>query len=263
MTKTTFDDETLMAFADGEIDEATARLIEAAMETDDELVARVALFIETRASAQSALRPLLEEPVPDALAASVGRMIEQHRAAAVPPGSVDDQPLPGNVTPFKRKAEPVEAVRVRRWLFPVAASVVAVVVSALGYLAGSSGSAPRAFRDFAGLTDAGVVSALGSLQSGEEKEPAGIRMISSFRDQSGVLCREFEMAPAAQDRIVSVACRQKGTWAIRIAVVSGAGDTSAYSPASAQEGVDTYLASIGASAPLSAEEERQALENVD
>ena len=37
-----FDDETLMAFADGELDDATTQAVERAMETDDALVMRVA-----------------------------------------------------------------------------------------------------------------------------------------------------------------------------------------------------------------------------
>ena len=52
MTKPDFPDEMLMRFADGELDAETSAAIEQAMETDDDLVARVALFIETRSQAR-------------------------------------------------------------------------------------------------------------------------------------------------------------------------------------------------------------------
>ncbi len=64
MTDKTFPDEMLMRFADGELDAEEMAVIEKAMETDDDLVARIAMFIETKAQAQAALKPLLDEPVP-------------------------------------------------------------------------------------------------------------------------------------------------------------------------------------------------------
>ncbi|TIU02591.1 MAG: anti-sigma factor, partial [Mesorhizobium sp.] len=51
MTEETFSDEILMRFADGELDPETVARIEQAMEIDDRLVTRVAMFIETRAQA--------------------------------------------------------------------------------------------------------------------------------------------------------------------------------------------------------------------
>jgi anti-sigma factor RsiW len=49
-----FDDETLMAFADGELDEAAAARVERAIADDEALAARVALFMETRDQARAA-----------------------------------------------------------------------------------------------------------------------------------------------------------------------------------------------------------------
>ena len=72
-----FDDETLMAFADGELDEKTRQAIERAMDSDEVLVERVALFIRTAALSKQALDPLLDQPVPEALRASVTAMVEE------------------------------------------------------------------------------------------------------------------------------------------------------------------------------------------
>ncbi|RUU96778.1 anti-sigma factor, partial [Mesorhizobium sp. M6A.T.Cr.TU.017.01.1.1] len=81
MTEETFSDEILMRFADGELDPETVARIEQAMEIDDRLVTRVAMFIETRAQAQAALKPLLDEPVPEKLVAAVEQMVEAKRAS--------------------------------------------------------------------------------------------------------------------------------------------------------------------------------------
>ena len=48
MTREDFDDETLMAFADGELDEATSAQLETALAADDGLAARLAVFLDTR-----------------------------------------------------------------------------------------------------------------------------------------------------------------------------------------------------------------------
>ena len=62
-----FDDETLMAFADGELDEATTLRVEAALETDEALAERLAVFLDSRIAVASAVKPLIDEPVPAAV----------------------------------------------------------------------------------------------------------------------------------------------------------------------------------------------------
>ena len=114
MTEETFSDEMLMRFADGELDPATAARIEQAMETDDGLVARVAAFIETRAQAQAALKPLLDEPVPEKLVAAVERMIEAKRAGDKP-GTASGIALRPQAA-WQRAHRPVGCCRSRRRL---------------------------------------------------------------------------------------------------------------------------------------------------
>ncbi|TIQ93564.1 MAG: anti-sigma factor, partial [Mesorhizobium sp.] len=71
-----------MAFADGELDDATAAAIENAMQPD--IASQVALFLETRIQVKEALMPVLDEPVPDRLSQSVQRMIDEARRRSVP-----------------------------------------------------------------------------------------------------------------------------------------------------------------------------------
>ena len=65
----TFSDQTLSAYADGELDAATGAALEAAMATDPELARRVERQRALRARVQDAFAPVLAEPVPERLLA--------------------------------------------------------------------------------------------------------------------------------------------------------------------------------------------------
>jgi anti-sigma factor RsiW len=256
-----FDDRTLMAFADGELDDETAAAVEKAMETDDDLAGRVALFLDTRVRAKEALQPLLDEPVPEALGQSVRRMADEakQRGASRDEGTarVVVSGLPGGrVLPLRQ----------RRWVMPLAASVAAAAVAVVfgigGYLAGiGTGGAPQGL-GVAGLDSPALSEALGRVASGEQAVLADsgdrIRAVASFRDANGALCREFEVDTAAGSSVVSVACRADGAWSVRFAVVAPVRD-GGYAPASSMEALDAYLASAGAHEPLSREDEAEAL----
>ena len=79
----TFDDETLMAYVDGELDEAARTAIEAAMAADSTLSTRVAEHRALRARLRSAFDPVLEEPVPEALLAAARGASASRRAPGV------------------------------------------------------------------------------------------------------------------------------------------------------------------------------------
>lgn len=247
-----FDDRTLMAFADGELDDETAAAVEQAMATDDDLADRVALFLDTRIQAKDALRPLVEEPVPEALGRSVQRMVEEAKSrqgTAAPAGTIG---VAGRARPSLT----------RRWIMPLAASVAAVVFGLGGYLIGMGGrDAPQGFA-VAGLSSPALSEALGRVPSGEDAMLAGsgdrLRAVASFRDAGGALCREFEVDTAAGSSVVSVACRADGAWSVRFAVVAPVRD-GGYAPASSMEALDAYLASAGAHEPLSPADEAAAL----
>lgn len=66
-----FDDETLMRYADGTADAGELRAVEAAMATDRSLVARVAMFRRVAALAHAAMNEVLHEPVPQRLVDAV------------------------------------------------------------------------------------------------------------------------------------------------------------------------------------------------
>jgi hypothetical protein len=256
MNNRDFDDETLMAFADGELDAEASARIEAAIETDDTLAERVAIFMESRARAAAALKSLAEEPVPDALMRSVRQMVddarEQTALASKRSPAGDD-----NVISLQSRSRPAPS----RWMMPLAASLAIVVAGAGGYFAGRGGAPSSGGVTTAQFDDPAIGRGLDTMRSGEEVRTASgtMRLVSTFRDEAGALCREFELSDTSA--IVSVACRADERWNLRLAVaapISGAD----YTPAGAAETVDAYLATIQAGAPLSAPEEAEALKGL-
>lgn len=251
MTNTDFPDEILMRFADGELDPDTSAKLERAMETDDELVARVALFIETRAEAQAALKPLLDEPVPEHLVAAVERMVEEKRAKESPVATI---------VPFRKPAQ--ERSPVRQWALPLAASVAAVLGGLAGYWAAGSGVDSL---QVAGVSSPALRDALETVASGDEIQLPGsnqrFRVIATFRDSARALCREFEVDSPDRSTVISVACHSGDDWRVSFAVVAP-GDSTGYAPASSTDALDAYLSAIHAEAPMPVEEEAQALGEV-
>ncbi|WP_192361224.1 anti-sigma factor family protein [Mesorhizobium mediterraneum] len=256
MTEETFSDEILMRFADGELEPDMVTRIEQAMETDDRLVARIAMFIETRAQAQAALKPLLDEPVPEKLVAAVEQMIEAKRAGEKTEASV--LPFGGG-----RIAGPPSK---SQWMLPIAASLAAAVVGGLaGYWAAGTNERTQGGLWVAGVIRPALAQALATVESGKEIRLAGIsdrfRAIATFRNDAQDLCREFEVDSQDRSTVVSVACRSGDEWRVSFAVVAP-GDAGGYAPASSTEALDAYLSAIEAGAPMSAEEEVQALDEV-
>jgi anti-sigma factor RsiW len=63
----TISEETLMAYADGELDAAARASVEAAMQEDPEIRERVARHHALREAMQGAFSAVLKEPVPERL----------------------------------------------------------------------------------------------------------------------------------------------------------------------------------------------------
>src|SRR5205823_341693 len=102
-----FSDETVMAYADGELDAASRAALEAAMATDPQLAQRVARHRALRERLRAALRPVLDEPLPE-------RLLEGVRGAPAPRHAA-------NVVALKRKAAP-------RWSWPQLGAIAASLI---------------------------------------------------------------------------------------------------------------------------------------
>ena len=110
-----YDDETLMAFADGELDETLRAEIAAAVERDPELAQRVAGHRALRSRVAGTFGALLDEPAPD-------RLVNAARGARTPAantrraGDVVQFPVRGSrVSPMSPEQRERARTRYNRW----------------------------------------------------------------------------------------------------------------------------------------------------
>ena len=108
----TFSEETLMAYADNELDAQTRKALEAAMATDPELARRVAQHKALRGKLRVVFDKTLEEPVPQ-------RLIDTARG-------VPSVRREGNVIPLRRKSPPRKAWP--QWVGLAASLVLGVII---------------------------------------------------------------------------------------------------------------------------------------
>jgi len=208
-----FSDETLMAYADDELDPPTRAAVEAAMAADPELARRVARHKELRNQLRSAFDKVLDEPVPDRLIATARTAPADRRA--------------DNVIPLRRKSAP-------RWSWPQLGSIAAslVVGAILGQLLlRASITGPIIARDGQLLASGALAHALSNQLASDQAQQAPVRLGVSFRSKSGEYCRTFLLrAPSA---LAGVACRGREEWRVQVLAQSGqaAADGGQYRPA--------------------------------
>ena len=243
------DDQTMMAYADGELDASDAARVEAALRDDPDIARRLLLFTRTRDALRSAAAISRDDPVPEAVDLRAKAAIDAARRRG------DD-----TVIPFARPER-----QSRAWPAAIAAGLaVAGFVGGHALAPERQGEASGGLR-FAILDTSGVSEALSRVAAGERVPVEGgeMALIASFRDAEGALCREFELDTADLVTVVSVACRAGDRWTPMIAVVAGADSDTQYAPASSLETLDAYLSAIGAGTPLSIEDEAVALAATD
>lgn len=209
-------DETLMAYADGEVDAETRAVIEAAMRDDPEIRRRIEEHRALREAMQGAFSKVLDEPVPQRLIDAA----RGHNAARA--GNVVD------LTRARRAA--VDAPGRRTWLpAAMAASVLAGV--ALGYL-GWHGSNTWVTTNSRGelVAGAGLAGALSNQLS--EDRSVGLVAITglSFRATTGNFCRTFSLTGAHASS--GLACHEGDGWKIKVlAQTPPAANSSNFRPA--------------------------------
>ncbi|HEY0684236.1 MAG TPA: hypothetical protein VGD45_18020 [Steroidobacter sp.] len=202
-----FSDETLMAYADGEVDADLRRQIEAAMALDPSIAERVAKHRSLRADLGAAFNGVLDEPMP-------ARLLD---AAAATPASKAATVTDLNAA---RAAKQRAGQPKSRWSWPEWGAIAASLV--IGILAGRTALQPSQSDLFAS-TEAGIV-ARGELsaaltdQLGNAAKDADVHIGLTFRDKGGQYCRTFATASAA-----GFACREANAWKVR-ALSEGAAD---------------------------------------
>jgi hypothetical protein len=185
-------EETLMAYVDGELDGPARVEVEAAMRANPDIAARVAREQALRKRIRLAFEQVVEEPVPERLAATA------RRASA---------PMRGNnVIPLRRKES-------RKWSWPewssMAASLAVGVVLSLLFVRHSGPMTSRSGHLFAsGALAQALSDQLASAQADIAATPVQIGV--SFRDKSGNYCRTFTLRETGS--LAGLACRSGDGW---------------------------------------------------
>ena len=205
-----FTDETLMAYADGELDESTRAQVERAIRADPVLAAKVRQHIALRQDVFRAFARTLDEPVPQRLrqVASAPKVIQLDSVRAA-------------------RKQAVEARR--RWSWPEWGAIAAtLVVGVMGGVLGLKGVQSETTFAQAGANGAlrahGKLDAALTTQLASTGAPAGgVRIGVSFVGRDGQYCRTFDMGSAA-----GLACRAGGGWSIPVLVEGQGGAQGEY-----------------------------------
>jgi hypothetical protein len=208
-------DEQLMAYADGETDEATRTRIEEAMRDDPEIGRRIAHHRALRRALQGAFAEVLDEPVPQ-------RLVAAARGAPA-----------GNVVDLARAREGArKGLGLRHWQ-PVAMAASLLVGVALGYLGWRSVS-PLVSSNGEVVAGAGLADAL-STQLSSERTPGGVTTGLSFRAKSGDYCRTFSLTGIHSN--AGLACREGGAWKVKVLAQSAEppANSTAFRPAASAD----------------------------
>ncbi len=201
-----FSDETLMAYADGELDLVTRAEVESAMAVDPEVARAVERHRAMAIKVRGAYAGVLEEPVPERLAALVAN------------------PAPAQVVDLAARRDERRMAPGRLSLPTWAALAASVAVGLfIGILVTRSNSAPYEAVDGALVARGELDSALNT-QLAAAPSASGVSIGISFRDRDGDYCRTFHL-----QRDVSVsglACRSGKAWRLQVlaAVPSAEGE---------------------------------------
>lgn len=220
--------EMLAAFADGELDEVSAARVQSALGTDSVLAAQLEGLRSLKGTLSAHYDQILTQPVPDRITAPIGAATKVVDLGAV------------------------RAAR-QRWVERPAlryggGAVAAALALALVMVGSRQGAGPS---DLAGPQ---LASALDSQPSGVVG-PGGTKILLSFRDKAGSLCRGFtEKADAG------IACRDSEGWAIRMRGAAGGAERGDYRQAgSADAAVMAAAQDLAAGDAFDADQEAAAI----
>src|SRR5258708_24624857 len=181
----TISDETLMAYADGELDAAARAAVESAMREDPQIEARVALHRTLRRKVLAAYSPELSEDVPEGLLAAA-RGAESTRSKVVN--------LQDARAALERSAARRRPLRPQwRTAGTIAASLIAGV--GLGFFMWGHTESPLMRSAGGALVARGqLAQALSNQLAAEQSRSSPVQIGVSFPAKSGHYCRTFALS---------------------------------------------------------------------
>ena len=193
----TFSEETLMAYADNELDAQTRSAVEAAMAKDPEIARRVAQHKALRVRLKATFDEALDEPPPQ-------RLVDAARG-------VPAVRREGNVIPLRRKQPPRRAWP--QWA-TIAASLVIGVIIGQALLRMPTAAAPVTSRNGQILANGTLAQALSDQLANTQAPDAPVKIGVSFKSKTGDYCRTFTMHESAT--LAGLACRDHDDWRVQM-----------------------------------------------
>jgi anti-sigma factor RsiW len=226
-----FDDETLMAYADGELAPDLRARVEQAMREDPAVAAAVERHRALRADVFAAFAGVLDEPVPPRLqpapAAAIGGRGQVRVDVLAQAGA---RPLPARWS-------------WRQWGGMAASLAAGVLAGALGWQqVHGDGGAPFG-RQGDGLVARGELADALSTRLAADAPAGAVRVGLSFAAKGGEYCRSFRLGATA-----GLACRQGGEWRIPVLAQDEQAEQAGYRqagsgmPAAVLDAIDARIA---------------------
>lgn len=276
-------DDVLIAYSDGELDEKTAAEVEAALQKDPVAQEIVQKFQEAARLAGEAFDDPMQEEVPERLLKLFEEPQAENSAPQAPDSSDSNISDLSQIRAARETKRHTNATAIeeqgsfRRFALPLAASV-ALIIGIGGGIGLSNFTAPSAPSVIAAGTipEPSLLHAAlersPSLQTLEEVSEDGltknqIEPLLSFVDKNDRHCREYRIigssAGGIQD-LTGVACRSDGgAWTQQIAVVQEVPGSSVYRPAAGQTiaALENFLSENMKDEPLDDDAEARLLDS--
>jgi hypothetical protein len=238
----TIDEGRVIAWVDGELPEAEAEWMAAAVAADPALAALAERHHMMKARFAAAFGPIATHPVQEQDEEEAPR---QESAPVISLAAVraerhaDAKARAKATAKAKMKAASGPAAPIR-WTIPV--TMVASLI--VGVLSGYGMSSPSgvADRPDALAVSPKIASALDSQLSGDS---GTIRVALTFRDQAGDYCRNFTAT-----HLSGIACRRRGAWELRYAAAAAAAAPGDYRMAGGDDGAARIVTTMIAGEPL-------------
>ena len=192
------DDEMLMAYADGELDEVRRARVERALAADPALRVRLERQRELRGTLAAFYRPVGEEEVPERLRA----LLESNVVALPSPRARTQRPL---------------------WQNFAALAATLVLGLALGRTLLVPAAGPVGLENGTMIAQGALATALDTQLASAQAPDAATRIGTSFAATDGRLCRTFDSAALA-----GIACRGEPGWQLMMTAAGSAGPGGSY-----------------------------------
>lgn len=228
-------EETLMAYADGELDGAQRESIERALASDPDARARLEEHRRLRDRLAGQYGSVAQEEVPERLLAMVGAT------------------RPEDLTSLSAAREKKRALpRVWQRYGAIAASLAVGILA--GQLIPEGGESPIAAQSGVLVAQGGLATALETQLASAQEAGSATRIGLTFQDRQGRVCRTF-----GGTEMSGVACRSDGEWQVLLAA-PGARQDSEFRQAGSPAIIEAAQEMM-AGAPLDGPSERKAMES--